>query len=686
MRRKRAKTKHAPLPTPVSAHPWPWFPAWLAALLLGVVTLAVYAPVRHYPFVMYDDWDYVSKNLHVLSGLTVENITWAFTRFYAANWHPLTWISHMLDCQLWGTNAGTHHVVNIIFHAGNTVLLFFLLREMTGALWRSALVAAFFAWHPLHVESVTWIAERKDVLSAFFWMLTLLAYTRYARNPNRWRYLLVLFLFILGLMSKPMVVTLPFVLLLLDFWPLKRLQSPPGNLRRLIYEKVPLLVIAGASCVVTYLAQQRGGAVQTLENLPLTLRVANALTSYVIYLKKIVWPTDLAVFYPLPTTVSSWALTVAILLLLGITALAIAMRGRCPYLLVGWFWYLGTLIPVIGFVQLGAQALADRYTYIPSVGVLISIIWGVEELTRHWRHRRFILSFIGLSLLFLCLLLTRQQLGYWRNSETLLRHALEVSPNNYLTHYNLGYALREKGDHSEAARHFEEAIRLCPNYVDAYRNLAVELNQEGRSDEAIRQLLEATRIDPDSWNARNDLGTALARQGRTEEAISQLQEAIRLKPDFAEARNDLGAAFLQIGRFDDAISQLQEAVQLKPDFAEARNDLGAAFLQIGRLDEAVSQLQEATRLKPDFAEARDHLGVALAQQGRTGEAISQFQEAIRFKPDFVAAQNDLGATLLQNGRIDEAISQLQKALQIEPTYAPAQRNLEIALGMKKKSN
>ena len=686
MRRVPPQAKPGPLQEPVPAGLWSRFPAWLAASLLVVVTLAVYAPVRHYPFVIYDDWDYVLKNPHVLSGLTSGNITWAFTGFYAANWHPLTWISHMLDCQLWGANAGMHHVVNVIIHAVNTVLLFVLLREMTGATWRPALVAALFAWHPLHVESVAWIAERKDVLSTCFWMLTLLAYARYARNPSRWRYLLVIFLFAPALMSKPMVVTLPLVLLLLDFWPLKRLQSQPGNLRRLVYEKVPLLVMAAASCVVTCLAQQHGGAVQSLDNIPLSLRLANALGGYVIYLKKIFWPADLAVFYPLPATVSSGMLTGAILLLLGITAWVIAVRSRCAYLLVGWFWYLGTLIPVIGLVQTGAQALADRYTYVPSVGVLIGIVWGAGELAGRRRHRVFALSFISLSLIILCLVLTRQQLGYWKDSETLLRHALEVSPNNYLSHYNLGVALREQGDDAEAVYQLEQAIHLRPSYVDARCYLAAELNRRGHSDEAIQQLQEAIRIDPESWNARNTLGEILSENGRPTEALSQYQEAVRLNPDFAEARNGFGIALARQGRIDEAVTQFQEAVRIKPDLAEVRNNLGAILLQLGRLDEAIDQLKEAVRLNPDFAKARNHLGIALARQGRMTDAITQFQEAVRIKPDFAEARNDLGAALLRVGRLDEAISQLQEALRIEPTYTPAQQNLDIALGMKKKSD
>ena len=652
MRRTLPKAKRAPVQTPVSAEPRHRFPAWLLALLLAIMTLAVYAPARHYAFVSYDDPEYVYENSHVLNGLTLENIAWAFTRFYAANWHPLTWISHMLDCQFWGTNAGMHHLVNVTFHAANTALLFILLRKMTGAMWRSALVAALFAWHPLHVESVAWIAERKDVLSTFFWLLTIGSYYLHVRQPGWWRYLVVMLCFGMGLLSKPMLVTLPFVLLLLDFWPLKRLKPSAGNVRRLVYEKIPLLVMAGASCVVTYLVQQRGGAVQPLGNLPLALRLANAVTSYAVYLKKMIWPTDLAVFYPLPTTVSSWELTGAIVLLAGITALVMAMRSRCPYLLVGWSWYMGTLIPVIGLVQVGDQAMADHYTYVPSLGVLIGVIWGVEELTRRWRYRMVPLSLISLSLIILCLLLTRQQLGYWQNSETLFRHALAVSPDNYRAHYNLGCALGEKGDDAEAIHHYEEAVRLRPNYTDARFNLALELSREDRSDEAMQQLLEVIRIEPDS----------------------------------SDARQILGLIFSKKGRMDEALVQFQEAVRLKPDFAEGRSNFGKALMQAGRMDEAISQLQEAVRLRPDFAEARNRFGIALARQGRTNEAINQFQEAVRLTPENAEARSNLGVLLIQSGRLDEAISQFQEAIRLDPTYAPAQKDLDVALGMQKGDN
>jgi len=648
MRRTPPKAKVAPPQTPVSAEPRLRFPAWLVALLLAVVTLVVYAPARHYAFVNYDDPEYVYENPHVLNGLTLENIAWAFTRFYACNWHPLTWISHMLDCQFWGTNAGMHHLVNVTFHAANTFLLFIVLRKMTGAMWRSALVAALFAWHPLRVESVAWIAERKDVLSTFFWLLTIGAYYWHVRQPGWRRYLVVMLCFGMGLLSKPMLVTLPFVLLLLDFWPLKRLKPPAGGRWRLVYEKIPLLVMAGASCAVTYLAQQREGAIQPLENLPLALRLANALTSYAVYLKKMFWPADLAVFYPFSTTVSSRELAGAMVLLAGITALVIAMRSRCPYLLVGWFWYVGTLIPVIGLVQVGDQAVADRYTYVSSLGVLIGIIWGVEELTRRWRHRVFALSLVSLSLIILCVLLTRQQLGCWQNSETLFRHALKVSPDNYRAHYNLGFALSEKGSHAEAIHHYKEAVRLRPNYTDARCNLAVELIRENRSDEAVQQLLDVIRIEPDSWDARNNLGMILSKEGRTDEALVQFREAVRLKPDNAEARSNFGKV----------------------------------LVQAGRLDAAISQLQEAVRLKPDFAEWRDSFGLALARQGRTNEAIGQFQEAVRLKPDFAEARSNLGVLLGQSGRLDEAIRQFQEAVRLEPAYAPAQKNLDAALGMK----
>jgi Flp pilus assembly protein TadD len=532
------------------------------------------------------------------------------------------------------------------------------------------------------VESVAWVAERKDVLSAGFGFLSLLCYARYARgtesriqNPesrNRKAearriasgYWLALLFFACGLMSKPMLVTWPFVMLLLDYWPLKRFAggqlkvtgSPAPNLQpstfnsQLLTEKIPFFVLAAAASLVTYLVQKQEGAVMTVDHFPPGARAGNALMAYCRYLGKTFWPADLAVFYPHP---GYWPLAEVLLagvLLAGLSALVFVKRRRHPSWLVGWLWFVGTLAPVIGLVQVGEQAMADRYTYIPSVGVLIMSVWGAYELTRRWRHQVILLALASAVALILCFALTREQLGYWQDSETLFRHALDVTQNNHIAHNNLGDALLEKGQADDAIRQFQEVIRLKPNDADAYNNLGNALGEQGRIDEAISDYHEALRLKPDNASAHYSLGAALEAKGQTDGAISQYQEALRLNPDDVAAHNNLGNAYLNKAQTDEAISQYQEAIRLKPDYANARNNLGVALASHGRTDEAISQYQEAIRLKPDYPDAHNNLGVALGRKGQLDEAISQFQEALRLKPDYPNAQSNLAQALELKGK------------------------------------
>jgi Flp pilus assembly protein TadD len=559
------------------------------AVGLFLATLALYWPATSHDFIVsFDDDLVVTSNIHVQSGLNWEGVKWSFSHPVNSIWHPLTVLSHMLDCQLFGMKPWGHHLTSVLLHAANTVLLFLLLRQMTGACWRSALTAAVFGLHPLHVESVAWVAERKDVLSTFFGLLSLICYVRYAqrqgaRNKEQGTsipsiltpYFLSLFFFALGLMSKPMLVTWPLVMLLLDWWPLDRFKAQGSGFRvlGLAWEKLPFFGLSTILCVVTYLVQQRTGLLTSVEILPLDARIGNALISYCRYVGKLFWPVNLAVLYPHP---GYWPMRLVLPaggVLLVVTVLFVLARRQYPFLLVGWLWFIGTLVPVIQLIQTGDHALADRYTYIPSVGVLILTIWGVYELTGRWRGQRITLLVASCTTIVLCFVVARLQLRYWTDSETLWRHTLEVTENNPIAHNGLGVTLNMKGRTDEAISQFQEAIRLLPNYAKAYNNLGVAFDEKNQIDEAVRCYREAIRLASDYAATHNNLGIVLGRKGQINEAIDQFQEAIRLKPDYAEAHYNLGTALGMEGRTDEAIGQFQEAIRLKPDFAEAHSNL-----------------------------------------------------------------------------------------------------------------
>ena len=533
----------------------------MVSLFLIVAAVGAYWEVQNHDFVNYDDNLYVTENHHVQAGLTWEGIIWAFTTTHASNWHPLTWLSHMLDCEIWGLYAGGHHLSNLLFHILNTLLLFVVLERMTGALWRSACVAALLALHPLNVESVAWVAERKNVLSTFFWIITMWAYVRYIERPGFSRYLSVLLFFALGLMSKPMLVTLPFVLLLIDYWPLGRFQmeqssntdipqshkfKPAGYQRalvlRLIREKTPFFALAAVSSVVTFLAQQRGGSMASLDSLPIDIRIANALISYVNYIGKMIWPQRLAVFYSHQGMLPMWQAAGAGLLLVCVSVLVIRAARRCPYLTGGWLWYVGTLVPVIGLVQVGAQSMADRYAYVPLIGLFIIVVWGVAELAARWSCRRLVLAtFTGvvLSTLVVC---TLMQVSHWRNCITLFKHTLDVTGDNYVAHTSMGIALAERGRLKKAIVHYSEALKLAPDLALSHYNLALALAELGRLEEAVTYFCHAVRIEPEYAEAHNNLGTVLHRLGRLEEAIAHYSEALRIEPDHINARRNLSLA------------------------------------------------------------------------------------------------------------------------------------------------
>ena len=611
-------------------------------MLLALTTIAVYWQVGSYEFVNFDDDKYVIENHHLHKGLTRESFIWAFTATDTANWHPLTWLSHLVDFQLYGFNPTGHHLTNVFFHLVNTLLLFLVLKRMTGTLWRSGFVAALFALHPLHVESVAWVAERKDVLSTFFWILTLWAYLGYVQRPGVRRYLLILLAFALGLMAKPMLVTLPCVLLLLDFWPLERIQlgqasigrtalGPPAVMAntprrqafRLLWEKTPFFALAAVSSFVTFVVQKSGGAVGALEVYPIKIRVANALVSYVRYMVKMIWPRNLAVFYPHPgQSLPMWQAAAAGLLLLLISIAVIRAGRRRPYFPVGWFWYLGTLVPVIGLVQVGEQAMADRYSYVPLIGLFIMAAWGVPELLAKYRYQRIVLTTLATTLLVTLTLVTNLQVRHWQNSLTLFQQAVKVTANNYVAHDSLGNALAQQGMIEQAITHYREALRIKPNLANTHNNLGVALLQQGEINRAMAHYYQALRLKPDSADTHNNLGVALFNLGQPDKAIGHYLTAIKLDPNFSKAHNNLGNALAQKGMLDEAISQYYRALEARTNYPEAHNNLGVALAQQGKIDEAIVQFQKALRLQPDYTQARTNLGHALEMAKHSREKSS----------------------------------------------------------------
>jgi Flp pilus assembly protein TadD len=594
--------------------------------------------VRHHEFLNFDDNDYVTENRHVQAGWTMENLAWAFSSSLHHHWHPLTWLSHMTDCQFFGLNPGWHHLSSVFFHMANTLLLFLVFRRLTGAPLRSAFVAALFALHPLHVEPVAWVADRKDVLSAFFWMLAMLAYVRYAERPAFMRYIVVIIAFILGLMAKPMVVTLPFVLLLLDYWPLERFEfgqprrERPREKRkgldaryqsrpvlRLAWEKGLFFLIVGASAVVTILVMHHESVLTLkLSRLwPTGGLMADTLINYVAYIAKTVWPLKLAVPYPEADLLPVWQIVGAFLLLSGISSLVIWQRRERPYLLVGWLWYLITLLPVIGLVKAGPHQMADRYVYIPLVGLFVMVAWGVPDLVKGWRHRRLVLGISASTLLLGCMAGAWLQARHWKNSISLFGHSVTVTSNNQVAHNNLGVAHADQGDFDAAIAHCREAIRINSNYGQAHFNLGVAFAGKRDFQAAIRHYSEAIRIAPHRSRAYQNLGVAMANEGRLREAMGYFSEAIRIKPEFAEAHCNLGRALALQGSFQEAIGHFSEAIRIKPDFAEAHHDLGVAMAKEGRLEEAIGHFSEAIRIKPDFAEARHKLDFTLRLVGKS---------------------------------------------------------------------
>jgi tetratricopeptide (TPR) repeat protein len=669
----------------------------LLGFLLGLVTLALYWPATTHSFILLDDPAYVSGNPHVTDGLTLAGVKWAFTSGYAANWHPLTWISHQLDCSMYGLYPGGHHLTNILLHAVNTLLLFLALKRLTKSIWPSAVVAALFGWHPLHVESVAWVAERKDVLSTFFLMLTLLAYGKYAgikmaaadeirtktapspqpsppvgareklSRPTiqgfhvRLWYNMALGCFVLGLMSKPMLVTLPFVLLLLDYWPLRRIADCGdfGELSRavriadlrkaragsdqasnasvwlpLVIEKIPFFAAALAACVVTVMVQHAGGAVRSVSDVSFGLRLLNVTTAYARYAGRTFWPANLCVYYLLPAVAPVVPAFAAGLALAVVSWLVFRWRVTRPWLMVGWFWFLGTLVPVIGFVQVGSQAMADRYTYIPLIGLFIAVVWGIRQELGGGRAARAFGGALALASLAACLLLTQHQLGFWRDDVSLWQRAALVTRDNYFAEYELGTALADAGRTSEAINHHEASLRINPAYEPAHYHLGIELESVGRLEEAATQFLAALARDPTSEQLHNDLGVVRAQQGQLDAAIAEFKRAMELSPGYSSAYLNYGNALSQRGETGPALANYRKARELDPASPQVLDRLAlllatASDAQWRNVSEAVTLAEKANDLtQRQSPECLSTLATAYAAAGNFPKAVVSAEMAL----------------------------------------------------------
>ncbi len=654
---------------------------------LALAVLLVFGQTRTFNFVGYDDGENVFQNEVVRRGLAANSVGWALTHSQTGNWIPLTTLSHMLDCQLFGLQAGGHHLVNVFWHAANAILLFLLLRQLTGSLWRSAFVAALFAVHPLRAESVAWVSERKDVLSGFFFMLTIGAYVRYAKEfnpppPRRWRagvyYAVSLLCFALGLMAKSMVATLPFILLLLDYWPLQRwrgVKDGPG----LIREKIPFFVLAGATCLATALVP--GLLIAGAVRISLWERVANALVSYVVYLRQMIWPAGLAAPYPLAAHPQPFGeVCLAIMLLAAITATVVVLRRKRPVLLVGWLWYVGMLFPVIGIIQISADAAhADRYTYLPGIGLLMAATWAVADWSVGWAHRREVLGAVAVVVLGALSWSGNKQVANWRDDESLWQRALACTSSNSLACNNLGTVLANRGQLTGAIELYRKSLAINPSYVTARNNLGKSLAKAGRLDEAIAQFQQALQFDPKAEAVRFDLGAALSEKGETETAMAQYRAVLEMDPRYAEAHLNLGGLLAKSGRSDEALEEYGKAVQFAPENGAARGMLAIALFQKGEKKEAIAQYRKEIEIDPADPEVRCNLAVALLDQGQSEEAVTQCGKALQLDHHSARAESVMGNALAAQGRMQDAAAHFRRAVAFKPNDAVAHFGLGSVL-------
>jgi tetratricopeptide (TPR) repeat protein len=673
--------------------------------VLAAITWLIFGQTVAHQFVTYDDPNYVYENAKVAAGLSPESVFWAFTHTVGGNWHPLTVISHMLDCQLYGLRPAGHHFTNVLLHTIAVILLFLALRQMTGTLWQSAFVAALFAIHPLHVESVAWISERKDVLSAVFFMLTLGAYIRYVRTLSLKYYLLVLLWFVFGLMSKPMLVTVPFVLLLLDYWPLKRLtpKAPAkvghqrrvgdrANIRRIFLEKIPLLFLSFASCAATLLAQRH--FIDPIGHLSLMDRLGNAAVATVIYLRQLVWPSGLSVFYPHPRhSLSLVQVLVAALFLTAVSAAAFMYRRRHPYFLTGWFWFLGMLLPVSGIIQVGEQAHADRYMYLPQIGLYILVTWFVADTVSSWRNRRILLGMAMASSIVLLMYPAWKQTSYWRDGRALWTHALAVNPQNDTAHISLCDLDLRENRLDDAIFHARTAAEIQPDSADAHSRLGVALSASGQNEEAsihFKKALETHQIRP---RVHYNIATLLLNSGHLDEALADFEKAMELDPHLAKVHHNIAMILLRQGQLDQAIAHLQKELQVNPASAEAHNDLGIVWSQQGRIDQAINEWQKTLELQPGNLNAYCNLVWVLATfpDGaiRSGpKAVALGEHALK-----LSGEKDpriyrlLAAAYAENRQFDKAIETAQRGSELatkQGNYAAANA-LESNIDLYRKS-
>ncbi|MCH7989123.1 MAG: tetratricopeptide repeat protein [Planctomycetes bacterium] len=678
-------------------------------LVLVVLTWIVFFQVRDFDFVNFDDGLYVFENEQVLSGVSWDSLLWTLGETgskMTGSWHPLTWLSLMLDADLFDDDAGGFHLTSVLFHTANVLLLYALLRQMTGDHWKSGFVAALFAVHPMHVESVAWISERKDVLSTFFGLIALWAYARYAQRPGRKWYLIALAAFVLSLLSKQMLVTLPFVLLLLDYWPLRRIRwssssddddpvpetatenggpcCPGQHWSRLLWEKVPFMLLAVLFCLIAVIGQ--GEAIVPLELFPITKRLNNAVVVYVIYVMKTAAPYDLACFYPHPESIPLWKSAGAVLLLVLTSIAAIAGARKRPYVLVGWLWYLGTLVPVIGLMQIGSQRMADRYTYIPSIGLFVAVSWLVPSLLPAGRVRRRILACFAAVTLVVFTGMAWKQTGHWKNGRSLFEHAVAVTERNDLAHGNLGMALELQGHLDEAIQHYEMALNIEPKYLPAHINLGILFSNQERYDESIQHYQAVVNLDPNHFQAHNNLGSILCDQNRFREAERALRRAVRLYPKSAIAHCNLGFSLIGQGRFDEANQIFLAAARIDPQYAVSDEDLSTRHIQAGeklaadgKFPEAIAQFRQALIRTPGKASAQYDLALALSESGNREEARELFLQVLVTLPEFSQAHNELGKLLLGQGNRDSAIVHFREAIRLDPDFEEAQENLRRAL-------